>query len=272
MVSVRSTTLLRRASDRKMFASVLLARSSRILNTSYRTIVGTSTRAPLWKISPKAPALSSPVRYSSQPEESTSTGSEAIIAIPVVIFPLRAFDYSAQFCDRPWLTESNRSVHDVDVQFLTRLQLKLFSHLLAIHNLKFRGNLHCLHDRTHEKFIDRPLRMSISISIVISCCSRYLQAAKELVRFVGGVEVGFEISGGKALAKVVEAACEKIERRGKHFLIGEHNVAPGGIRTSRKPQRIAQARTSQRNGQTVFVKTVVEKPGESDGGKLRKMR
>src|SRR5207248_1387005 len=114
--------------------------------------------------------------------------------------------------------------------------------------------------------------MSISISIVISCCSRYLQAAKELVEFVGGVEVGFEISGGKALAKVVEAACEKIERRGKHFLIGEHNVAPGGIRTSRKPQRITQARTSQRNGQAVFVKAVVEKPGESDGGKLRKMR
>src|SRR5213080_145915 len=114
--------------------------------------------------------------------------------------------------------------------------------------------------------------MSIPASIVISCYRRYLQAAKELIKFVGGVEVGFEISGGEALAKVVEAAGEKIERGGKHLLIGEHNVAPGGIGTSRKPQRITQARTSQRDGQAVFVKPVVEKPGESDGGKLRKMR
>src|ERR1700685_573256 len=37
-----------------------------------------------------------------------------------------------------------------------------------------------------------------------------LQGAEEFVEFVGGVEVGFEVAGGEAFAKVVEAASEEI--------------------------------------------------------------
>src|SRR5690348_3215419 len=55
------------------------------------------------------------------------------------------------------------------------------------------------------------------------------KAAEELVEFVGSVEVGLKFAGGKALAKVIEAAGEKIESGGNDFLIGEYDVAPGGV-------------------------------------------
>ena len=37
-----------------------------------------------------------------------------------------------------------------------------------------------------------------------------LQGAEELVEFVGGVEVGFEVAGGEAFAEVVEATGEEV--------------------------------------------------------------
>ena len=47
-----------------------------------------------------------------------------------------------------------------------------------------------------------------------------LQGAEEFVEFVGGVEVGFEVAGGEAFAKVVEASCEEVEGGGKDFFVG----------------------------------------------------
>jgi hypothetical protein len=41
--------------------------------------------------------------------------------------------------------------------------------------------------------------------------ARHLQGAEEFVEFVGGVEVGFELAGGKFFAEVVEAAGEEVE-------------------------------------------------------------
>jgi hypothetical protein len=37
-----------------------------------------------------------------------------------------------------------------------------------------------------------------------------LQRAEKFVEFVGGVEVGFQVARGQALAEIVEAACEEV--------------------------------------------------------------
>src|SRR5215467_15724831 len=58
------------------------------------------------------------------------------------------------------------------------------------------------------------------------------EAPEQSVKFVRGVEVAFEFAGGEPLAKIVQAAREKIERCGEHVLIGEDNVAPGRVRAS----------------------------------------
>jgi len=98
------------------------------------------------------------------------------------------------------------------------------------------------------------------------------EAAEEFVEFVGGIEVGFEFAGGEFFAQVVEAASEEIERGGEDFLVGEDNVAPGGIGAAGEAQRIAEPRSGERDGEAVFVEAVVEKAGERDGGELREMR
>src|SRR6267154_3083312 len=99
-----------------------------------------------------------------------------------------------------------------------------------------------------------------------------LQTTKQFVEFVGGVEIGFEFAGAELVAEFIEAAREKIERRREHFLIGQNDVAPRGVRAAGEAERIAEAGTSEHNRQTIFVKTVVEKRTKSDGGKLRKVR
>jgi hypothetical protein len=63
---------------------------------------------------------------------------------------------------------------------------------------------------------------------------RRLQAAQELVEFVGVVEVAFELAIGQFFTNFVKAAGEKI-KRGEHFLIGEDDVAPSGIGAARQP-------------------------------------
>jgi hypothetical protein len=56
-----------------------------------------------------------------------------------------------------------------------------------------------------------------------------LKAPEEFVEFIGGVEVGLQVAGGQAFAKIVEAACEEIEGGGENFFVGQHDVAPGGV-------------------------------------------
>src|ERR1700730_6191248 len=102
--------------------------------------------------------------------------------------------------------------------------------------------------------------------------ARHLQGAEEFVEFVGGVEVGFEFAGGEFFAKIVEAAGEEIEGSGEDFLIGEDDVAPGGIGASGETKRIAEAGTGQGDGKAVFVEMIIEKAGEGDRRELREMR
>jgi hypothetical protein len=47
-----------------------------------------------------------------------------------------------------------------------------------------------------------------------------LHATEEFVEFVGGVEVGFEVAGGKAFAEIVETACEEVKGGGEDFFVG----------------------------------------------------
>src|SRR6266850_3199663 len=99
-----------------------------------------------------------------------------------------------------------------------------------------------------------------------------LQGTEEFVEFVGGIEVGFELAGGEFFAEVVEAAGEEIEGGREDFLIGEDDVAPGGIGAAGKTERIAEAGTGEGDGKAVFVEMVVEKAGEGEGCELREMR
>src|SRR5215472_4350062 len=80
-----------------------------------------------------------------------------------------------------------------------------------------------------------------------------LDALQEPVQLVGRVKIGFQLARAQALAQLVEAPCEQIERGGKDLPVGEHNVAPHGIGTACQPQRIAQAGTGESDGQAVLI-------------------
>ena len=69
-----------------------------------------------------------------------------------------------------------------------------------------------------------------------------LQGAQEFVKFVGCVEVGFEFAGAEALADIVEASSEEVERGREHFPVRENDVAPSGVGTAGEAQRVAQTR------------------------------
>src|SRR5216684_5514995 len=99
-----------------------------------------------------------------------------------------------------------------------------------------------------------------------------LERTQELVEFVSGVEVGFQFAGGEFFAQIVEAAGKEIKRGGEDFLVGENDVAPGGIRTAGQTQRIAEAGTGECDGETIFVEPVVKKACECDGRELWQMR
>src|SRR6266576_1990010 len=100
-------------------------------------MVGTRTWELPCKAAPNASAFSSPVMYSSQPEESTSTSSEAVIPVAIVILPFHAFGDSAQLLDGARLAEANRPVQDINVQLLTGPELKLLAHTLGNDYLEF---------------------------------------------------------------------------------------------------------------------------------------
>src|SRR6266550_2345815 len=119
-------------------------------------MVGTRTWALPCKAAPKASAFSSPVMYSSQPEESTSTSSEAVIAIAVVILPLHSFGDPTQLLDRARLAVVDAPVHHINEEFLAGQEVKFFADSLRDDDLKFWGNLYFLHLATfsHKHSID----------------------------------------------------------------------------------------------------------------------
>src|ERR1700758_261131 len=99
--------------------------------------------------------------------------------------------------------------------------------------------------------------------VSLSCpINMALQAAQELVEFVGGVEVSFEFARGEFFAEIFDAAREKIERGGKEILVGQDDVSPCGIRAAGEAQRIAQAGTGEGDGKAVFVEVIVEERSE----------
>lgn len=99
-----------------------------------------------------------------------------------------------------------------------------------------------------------------------------LQGAEEFVEFVGGVEVGFEVTGGEAFAEVVEAAGEKVESGGEDFFVGEDDIAPCGVGAAGQTERVAETGAGKRDGEAVFVEMIVEERGEGYGGELGEMR
>lgn len=99
-----------------------------------------------------------------------------------------------------------------------------------------------------------------------------LQGAEQLVEFVGGVEVGFEVAGGEFLAEVFDAAGKEIESGGEEIFVGENDVAPSGVGAASEAKGIAEAGAGQSDRQTVFVEMIVKKRGKGDGGELGEMR
>lgn len=99
-----------------------------------------------------------------------------------------------------------------------------------------------------------------------------LQGAEQFVEFVGGVEIGFQVAGTEAFAKIVEAASEEVESGGEHVAIGEDDVSPGVVWTAGQAQRVAETGTRQGDGQAVFIEAIVEERSEGDGGDLGKVR
>src|SRR5215831_6865587 len=104
------------------------------------------------------------------------------------------------------------------------------------------------------------------------CGGKRSHSAQQFVKFVGRVEIRFEFAGAEFFANIVDSAGEKVERSGQHFLVGENNIAPGGVRTAGKTQGIPQTRPCKRNGQAVFIKAIIQKRTEGDCRELRQMR
>src|SRR6202166_4715039 len=101
---------------------------------------------------------------------------------------------------------------------------------------------------------------------------RRLKATQQFIQFVGRVEVGFQFAGSELVAQFIEAASKQIEPGGKNFPVGQHNVPPSAVGTASKAQRVAQAGTSKRDRQAVFIQMIVEKGSQRDGRELRKVR
>src|SRR5208282_3160312 len=94
-------------------------------------------------------ALTSSVRYSSQPDESTTIRLESLGVVAVVIAPSNSLRYAAQFLDGARQRDVEPAVERKDKELLPRLDFELFAHFLRDHNLELRRHFHF--DRTHEQ-------------------------------------------------------------------------------------------------------------------------
>src|SRR5205807_9263669 len=103
---------------------------------------GRSTASGFSRYFPKASAFGPPPRNSTHPEASTTKRLKPLGVVTIFILPFHTLCHSSEFFDRPWFAESNCPVQDVNVQFLPRPELKLFTDSLGNDDLKFRRNLH----------------------------------------------------------------------------------------------------------------------------------
>ncbi|MGB2621507.1 MAG: hypothetical protein WAN25_04100, partial [Candidatus Acidiferrum sp.] len=70
------------------------------------------------------------------PEESTRTGSEALIVVTIVFFPFNALCSPAQILYGPGRMKMDDSVQNIDVELLPWFELQVFPDFLGDNNLK----------------------------------------------------------------------------------------------------------------------------------------
>src|SRR5208337_1613253 len=103
--------------------------------------------------------------YSTQPEESTTTRSEALGVITVFVLPLHALGDAAKFLDGAGALEADGAVQDVDLEFLAGLQLQGLSNRFGNDNLKLGRNFDRIHSKLQSLVYRLQNRMSIYLSI-----------------------------------------------------------------------------------------------------------
>src|SRR5271156_1724141 len=94
-----------------------------------------------------ASAFASRVMYSSQLEESSRTGLEAVPAVTIVLPPGHPLGHAAQFRDGTRGLQPDSAIGDKYQQFLTRLQLQLLAQLLWDDNLELRRYGYSVHQQ-----------------------------------------------------------------------------------------------------------------------------
>src|SRR5271166_2020232 len=83
-------------------------------------------------------AFTSSVRYSSQPDESTTIRLESLSVVAVVIAPSNSLRYAAQFLDGARQRNVEPAVERIYKQLLARLDFELFAHFFRDYNLELR--------------------------------------------------------------------------------------------------------------------------------------
>lgn len=116
-------------------------------------------------------ALLSEVMYSSQPDESTRTGSEALAVVTIIFFPFDAFGGAAEFFYGTRTVQVNGAVENVDLKLQTRRKRKLLPNLFRYDDLKFWGNLDSFHRPPYDRYYRYELRMSKSYLVLRSVVS-----------------------------------------------------------------------------------------------------
>src|SRR5437588_12445551 len=79
------------------------------------------------------------------------------------------------------------------------------------------------------------------------------QIVKEFIDVVGGGEFLFQFALPEMGAQVLNGLGKPVESHVEIIGIGQHNIAPDGIRAARESQRVAQAASGERERQTSLI-------------------
>src|ERR1700747_1397744 len=108
-------------------------------------MAGTRISRSPYKYTANNSALGSAAMYSSHPEESTTTASEALGMVTIIVFPLHPLSCAAQLLYGAGAMQANRSIEYIRLQLLPWLELELLPKPLWNHHLIFRRDLYHLH-------------------------------------------------------------------------------------------------------------------------------
>src|SRR5690349_24806740 len=100
--------------------------------------MGTRMRDSSAKYGANRSCLESPVIYSSQPDESTTTGSEPVVAITVNILPLHVWDAVVEVLNRATRMDADGSFEDVHLQLLAGVKFEFFADAFGYDDLILR--------------------------------------------------------------------------------------------------------------------------------------